>query len=187
MTSTRRATSTLSLALVAVALAVAGCADDDDGLGGAVANTEALALVGPAEVRSAPVDSPRRTVLEWWRLMQYRNPGEAIQLYEPSVQRRLRSGGFDRLVHRDFGPCIARARPEEVRVERRGNEATVFMQVMVKQGIGPDIVKRSQELVALPLARIDGRWRLSDASFFLGQADILRRDRLRAEREAARR
>jgi hypothetical protein len=172
-------------ALAAVLLALGGCgSEDDEGLSGAVAGSaDKLQLVSAEAVAKAPGGSPQQVVLEWWRLMQYRNSADALNLFAPQLRDELQREGYDELVFRDFGPWLTRARPKVLRVERQDDHAVVFVRIDIREFVGPDVSRRLQEFIAIPLDRSGrGEWLIADDSFFRLQGGKLREARLKNER-----
>lgn len=171
--------------LAAGALLVTGCGGDGR-LEGEVENTRGLSIVSAKSVDAAPPASPERAFLRWWRLLQYRDPADALELMTEPAVRKVTEIGFDELVHRDFGPWAARVRPTVERVDRVGDTATVFARLRISQPVGRDLVRRSEERAAFPLRRAGREWKLSSAAFFAAQSELLRENRLREQRAAER-
>jgi hypothetical protein len=106
--------------------------------------------------------SPARTVLEWWRALQFDNPVVAYRYYAGQVKRRLSQRELGHQI--GFGPGLLnlQARPKVSDVEQEGDEATVFL-LMTQVKRNPN--GRTDETLtarSFNLVREDGEWKLAD-------------------------
>lgn len=173
------------LALAVLALAAAGCGSSSTGASTRTpAQSRALQLLSQKDIDAVPVDSPAHTILVWWRYLQYKDPRDALDLFSPGIRADVTNkGGFD-LVQRDLGPWLTNIRPKVVDTVINGATATVFLRVLINTPVGTNIVKTSQDSLAIPLVKESRRWLINDSTFFLSQGALLRANRLRAEAAA---
>jgi hypothetical protein len=175
----------LSAVCVAM-LAIASCGGENR-TGELTTNTKALQLVRASDVNRQLAGSPERAVLRWWRLLQFRNASESLAAFTPGVRAQLRRSGFQDLLFQDFGPWIQRASPRIVGTELSGGRASVDLEITVNDPVGIDLVRRSRQFAGLTLDRVGGQWLVADSTFFLQQANMLRRARLQSEQDQTRR
>jgi hypothetical protein len=116
--------------------------------------------------------------------MQYRDPVGALD-HLTAAGRRQVGPTFDTLVYRDFGPWLQRVKPKLLRTEANGNQATLFLQLTVKDVLSSAVVRDTHEFVAIEMAREGGQWRLADLTFFQQNAARLSNARTAAEQRAA--
>jgi hypothetical protein len=140
----------------AVAVVVAGCGS----LGGLPGRVEAPQLVTAAQIQHYPQDSPARTVLQWWRALQFGSPEVGARYYASRLHmtpRRLQERlaiGADLL--------SLKAGLQIVDVVKHGDRATVFAlrnQVLLYPNRRKDEIRSPQ---AFNLVRDHGTWRLAD-------------------------
>lgn len=156
--------------MAALAL-VAGCGDEDQPAQPDLRALANRAIVTPTQIERAEADSPERAVLKWWRLTQFRSPA-AVGLFAPEARNKLEDAGYARLSYRYLGPWLATVRPEFDEVRIRGDSAIAFVRL-----VGPPYISPTN--ASLTLSRVGDEWLLTDPTFMLEQALILR------EQEAA--
>jgi hypothetical protein len=177
----------IGAAVVALTLGVVGCGSNEDGVdAGGGENTDQLQLMSARQVADAPAGSPQRAIFSWWRFLQYRNARDSLALFVPEARSGLTDIGYAALLFRDFGPWAERVRPLVRSVDRSGDHAVAYVTLVIKDPIGPELVRTSHDYVALSLDRRGGRWLISDPSFFAQQSSVLRDLRLKREREQER-
>lgn len=160
------------------AIAVAGCGSGPpDREDRAETSRRAKQVVTKDQLERTRAGSPQRTVLLWWRNLQFRNPSGALELLTEAARAEVERG-FATALYRDVAPWIEYARPHFLDVRHEGSRATVFLEVRVNQVIGPETVGTTEEPVALPLVRRGREWRISDAGYFRRNAERLRAARL---------
>ena len=164
----------LHLALLAVGFALASCGPGGERASELTTNRGALQLLSESDVVAQPPGSPQQAVIHWWRLLQYRNAKDSLEAFRSDVRPRLEDAGYDELLFRDLGPWIARTSPHIVSTETRGGRAVVYLKLRVRDPVGLELVRRSEEFVALALDRRGGTWYLADPTFFLQQAKAAR-------------
>lgn len=184
--TSRRQRGRVSLLLccftIASALAQVGCGSSQNGLPPQVVNTPAqLGLLTAADVQALPADSPQRAVFAWWRLMQFRDPPDALMLFTPSVRAELLRSDYRDAVILDFGPYLTHLRPTVTSVETNGNHAVVYLTILSTQQIGPVVTRRVEDYLALPLDRVGNYWLLSDSSFFTSETSVAHAARVQAQ------
>lgn len=160
---------TLSALTLALLLSSAGCAGDGEEALPRAARTATQPaqlpenkLVSERDVARHPGGSPERTVLRWWRAMQYGDPATAAELY------RAAAGITARDVQDDLSQVAGffrRTYPRIQETSRAGSRAIVYL---VAETASED--KRGKPVqvtrpVALPLVRSSGQWRLANALF----------------------
>ncbi len=178
----RRYRREVAFLAVALAATVPGCGSDDDRVDPeVVGNKKTLSVVSPEMIAKAPPGSPQRTVLRWWRLMQYRAAPGALKLFTPEVQARLRKTPYEATVYCDFGPWLKHVRPKISGVDRKGGEAIVTLDIVIRQPVGPELYRQSADLVGMSLRRTRRGWRIADTTFFVRQSLVLRKDRLKGQ------
>lgn len=105
-------------------------------------------------------DSPARTVLSWWRALQFGNPGGAAELYAPTTGITAeRLNNQLRYAPKYFNFL---ARPAVQGIKYRGPVATVslLLRSTTEAANGrEDVIERP---LAVRLVRVNGRWRLTD-------------------------
>ena len=162
----------LTFACVVAAL-VTGCGEGElSPKRGLPANT---VLVTQKDVDKYPPRSPQRTLMAWWRSMQYTDArGYLAQLATPLRNARLADRAY-----RVQLPIIARqvddAFPHITRVAITGDNATVYAELEFRQLVGADKYATTRVAQAFSLARERGSWRISDDLFVeAGVQDQLR-------------
>jgi hypothetical protein len=147
-----------AVALVTVA-ALAGCGS----LGTLSGRIEQPQVVTKAELARYPADSPERTVLAWWRALQFNSPNLATRYYSP----RLKLTTDDLAAQLKAGPDFLdlKAGLRIVDVVTNGTSATVLAfrtRVLQHPNGRTDKVRVPQ---AVSLRRESGAWRLADNSY----------------------
>lgn len=115
-------------------------------------------LVNSGTLAGIPENSLRGVVLRWWRGAQTRDPQAVIDSYAPDVRAEL-PNNFADLVVIGISELAADASIRINSLEPNGNgEATVYLTLYSPNGLvdGP---------LALPMKKIDDKWRINDASF----------------------
>jgi hypothetical protein len=170
-----------AFAILIIATALSGCGNSPDPAGpvSAKITRESLQLLTPAEVDAQARKTPFRALLEWWRLVQYRDAAGSVRYFTPAARRAIGRGGagYGATVYNDFGPWLQHVRPRLLRTETNGNETTLFLVLDIKEVLSPSVVRKRQEFVAIPMTRVHGRWLIADATFYLENAQRLRAQR----------
>lgn len=164
----------LTFACVVAALVTIGCGDGELApKRGLPANT---VLVTQEDIVKYPPRSPQRTLMTWWRAMQYTDArGYLARLAKPLRNARLADRAY-----RVHLPIIARqvddAFPHITRVSIRGDRATVHTELEFRQLVGADKYAATRVAQAFSMVRESGNWRIADDLFV--EAGV--QDRLRA-------
>jgi hypothetical protein len=164
----------LMFAGVMAAFVIIGCGKGElDAKRGLPANT---VLVTQSDIVKYPANSPQRTLMSWWRSMQYSDGrGYLARLATP-----LRNARQADRAYRVQLPLIARqvddAFPHITQVSIEGDRATAFTQLEFRQLVGADKYATTRVAQAFSMVREDGLWRIADDLFV--EAGV--RDQLRA-------
>jgi hypothetical protein len=145
------------LALVAT-LAASGCGDL--GTGEQTERTDEPQFLSKQDVAEYAPDSPARTVVAWWRALQFESPDVAQRHYAAPV-------GMTRLKlarQLNYGPGLLNleARPDVSDVIRFGDRATVFVLLTQIQRHPNGREERQRVARSFNLVLEDGEWKLSD-------------------------
>lgn len=164
---------TITALVVAVTCALlAGC-----GSGGSSARaiqTPPFAILSAQQVDAAKAGTPDRTVLSWWRYMQYRSASNALLLFTPSLQAVLmQDTSYQNAVYSLFGPWLAHVQPTITSVSQSHNRATVYVRGRVAQASGRTVAQSGDVYIGIALTHGSGGWQISDDSFFNGQVAVL--------------
>jgi hypothetical protein len=150
----------LLVAILGAAAVVASCGSL--GTGEETKPVDQPQLLTGRDLARQPEGSPARTVLEWWRALQFDNPVIAYGHYSDQVKRRLSQR---ELAHQlGFGPGVLDlgARPRVAEVEEKGDEATVFV-LMSKVARNPNgRADETRTARSFNLVREGGDWKLAD-------------------------
>ena len=174
------------LAIVAaVVLFVSGCSDEESVPAEPVSTPSAI--VSEEEIAATRKDSPERTILVWWRMLQFKLVEDSLDLYTPDTRRQLRAAGYRKLVVRDLGPWI---RTGKVRFQNtdypRRDRAVVYMETVFNVPVSDEVVRKDVDTLALALDHVRGEWLLSDPSWMIVEAASLREDAIPARRRQTR-
>ena len=167
----------LTFACVVVASLTIGCGKGElDAKRGLPANT---VLVTQKDIVKYPSNSPQRTLMSWWRSMQYSDGrGYLARLARPVRRAREADAAY-----RVQLPIIARqvddAFPHITQVSIEGDNATVYTELEFRQLVGADKYATTRVAQAFAMVREDGLWRLADDLFV--EAGV--QDQLRALRQ----
>jgi hypothetical protein len=163
----------LTFACVVVALVTIGCGEGELApKRGLPANT---VLVTQEDIDKYPPRSPQRTLMTWWRAMQYTDArGYLARLATP-----LRNARRADRAYRVQLPIIARqvddAFPHITRVSIRGDNATVYTELEFRQLVGADKYATTRVAQAFSMVREERTWRIVDDIFVeAGVQDQLR-------------
>jgi len=132
-----------------------------------------LRTVGPEHLEEFGPGSPERTVLEWWRHVQYHNPDGAYDLYSDDAD--VSRDDVERQI--TFAASSFVGAPEIADVDRDGELATVYMTV---QPPGSDSPPRP---LSANLREEGSSWRLRDNALMQQQVGRVARARASAEGE----
>jgi hypothetical protein len=169
--------------ILIVAAALSGCGSSDPAGGvSAKITRESLQLLTATEVDRVPRQAPYHDLLEWWRLAQYRD-GAGASRYFTSAARQAAGADFASTVFNDFGPWLQHVRPQLLRTESNGANTTLFLQIGIKEVLSPSVVRERSEFVAIPMARVRGRWLIDDATFYLENVRRLQAQRTQGSKK----
>lgn len=167
-----------ALVTLSVAAALAGCGSKDPAAEvSAKIYRESLQLITPAEIQQQPPQTPFRALLEWWRLVQYRDASGASR-YFTAEARRSAGPRFASTVYNDFGPWLQHVRPTLSRTEATPPTITVFLGLNIREVLSPSVVRDRKEIIAIPMQRVKGKWRIADATFYIENARRLQAERM---------
>ena len=147
----------LTFACVVAVLGTVGCGEGELApKRGLPANT---VLVTQEDVDKYPPRSPQRTLMSWWRSMQYTDSrGYLALLATPLRKARLADRAY-----RVQLPIIARqvddAVPHITRVSAKGDNATVYAELEFRQLVGADRYATTRVAQAFAMVRERGDWR----------------------------
>ena len=132
-------------------------------------------LVTQTDIARYPANSPQRTLMSWWRAMQYTDGRGYLALLATPLRNARQA---DR-VYRLQLPIIARqvddAFPHITRVSIRGANATVYTELEFRQLVGADKYATTRVAQAFSMVRESGNWRIADDLFVeAGVQDQLR-------------
>jgi len=119
-------------------------------------------LVTNDDIRAAPPGSPQRTLLKWWRAVQYEDLTGYLKLLSPSLRQQRTS---DRRAQSDIqfarGTFIP-AKPKILASDINGNSATVYARIYVRQPVGVSRTYTTSYPQAFAFVRRNGSWGLAD-------------------------
>jgi hypothetical protein len=128
-------------------------------------------LVTKDDILAVAPDSPQRSLLRWWRAVQYEDRSGHLQLLSPKLRRqRIKDGRGRYDVLLAWGAFVP-AKPKIVSTEIRGNRATVFTQVYIRQLVGANRTYETSFPQAFTFVRTNGSWYLADDTFIEQKAD----------------
>jgi hypothetical protein len=173
-----------AFAILIIATALGGCGNSSDPAGpvSAKITRESLQLLTPAEVDAQARKTPFRALLEWWRLVQYRDAAGSVRYFTPAARRAIGRGGagYGATLYNDFGPWLQHVKPRLLRTEANGPNTTLFLELTIKEVLSPSVVRERSEFVAIPMRRVHGRWLIADATFYLENERRLQTQRTEA-------
>ncbi len=158
----------------AVSSLLAACGDGDlPAQRGLPANS---ALVSTADVVKYKPHSPQRTLMAWWRAIQYTDGRAYLSLLSEPLRERNR----ENRAYRTQLPVMARqllpAQPHIKRVAVDGDSATIYVQIEFRTLVGADKFSATRFPQAFALVREGKEWRMADDLFVeAGAAPELRR------------
>lgn len=161
------------VATVAVAISLAACGGGElPAKRGLPAST---VLVTQKDVLEHRPHTPERTVMAWWRAMQYTDARGYLSLLAAPVRTARRRD----LAYRIQLPIIARqveaAFPHIQDTEITGDTATVFVEIEFRRLVGADKFASTRLPQAFTLVRESQTWRIADDLFVeAGVVDVLR-------------
>jgi hypothetical protein len=162
-----------SRSILAISLAVAALVAGCGSLGGLPGRVDAPHVVTAKEIDSYPKDSPVRTVLSWWRALQFSSPELARRYYAPDVRpTRAQMALFLKL-----GPNILnlRAAVDVQGVERHGDRATVLALLTRSLRHPNGRTDRIRTPASFDLVEQQGEWLLADNQYLDGILDAVKR------------
>lgn len=136
----------LTIAAIAalLLLAIAGCEGDED--------AEPPRAITEEGIERYEAGTPQRTVVEWWREVQFKNARGAIDHYAPKVELTRTALGRQLLLAGNSFVGV----PEIASVDDRGEKATIYATI---ERPGSDAPPRN---VAVNLVDVGGEWLLAD-------------------------
>jgi hypothetical protein len=177
--------------LAAAVVLVSGCSEEKKAPPAPAKNPEVTALVTDRDIAATRRGSPERTILQWWRLTQFRAVEDGLTLLTPAARAEAERSGYSVLVVRWLGPWLSTGRPRIERVQKFGRDhVVVYMETTFNTPVGTDLVRKQVDTLGFALDRSSGGWLISDPSWIIQQANTLREqqeDAKRAARDAARR
>jgi hypothetical protein len=163
----------LMFACAAAALVAGGCGEGELApKRGLPANT---VLVTQKDIAKYPPASPQRTLMSWWRAMQYTDGRGYLAL----LAKPLRTARQKDRLYRLQLPIIARqvddAFPHITRVSIEDDRATVYTELEFRQLVGASDYATTRVAQAFSMVRENGAWRIADDLFVeAGTLDQLR-------------
>jgi hypothetical protein len=178
-----RSALAIVVVVVVVAAALSGCGRSADPAGpvSAKITQQSLQLITPAQIAGVPRQTPFRAVLEWWRLVQYRDGAGALR-YFTGATRKAVGAGFATTVYNDFGPWLQHVSPRLLRTETNGPSTTLFLELSIKEVLSPSVVRERKEFVAIPVARVQGQWLIADPTFYVENVRRLQAQRVQGSK-----
>lgn len=170
----------LTLACAVGALVTSGCGDGELApKRGLPANT---VLVTQKDIAKYPPASPQRTLMSWWRAMQYTDGRGYLALLATPLRNARQA---DR-AYRVQLPFIARqvddAFPHITQVSIEDDAATVYTELEFRQLVGANEYATTRVAQAFSLVRENGFWRIADDLFV--EAGVLEQLRAMAQADA---
>jgi hypothetical protein len=166
--------------VVVVAALIGGCGASTTPVASGVPVTSNL--VSAAEINAMPAGSPQRTLLQWWRYIQYNELTDFVSLLAtPLRQQQIRSGQAAADVAGASG-ALNSARPHITQVTYNGDRATIFTQIVIRQAVGATRYVQVRTPQAFALVRQGGAWRMADDLYVQLQAETANRAALAATR-----
>lgn len=162
----------VALTSVVALLALAGCGLEGQPFdtGDSTSGTPELgdAVVTPETISEYPPSSPETAALRWWRALQTRDSKAAINSYTPEVRDEL-PNDFARILVAFLAPSASQASIAIDYVESASEDETTVYAVV--DG-APD--SRMNGPLALPMAKDDDKWLITDATFIEALAKTFR-------------
>jgi hypothetical protein len=136
-------------------------------------------LVTQSNVLAYKPHTPQRTLMAWWRAMQYTDaPGYLSLLSEPVRKARRQDRAY-----RVQLPIIARyvdsAFPHIQKISVSGARATAYVEIEFRRLVGSDKYASTRIPQAFPMVRESGEWRMADDLFVEAGTDPEMRRRAR--------
>jgi hypothetical protein len=157
-----RSAARASALALAIALLLVGCGS----LGGLPGRVQEPQLVTTRDIERYPESSPVRTVLSWWRALQFNSPELAVTYYAPEAgvtKKRIEQELF-------LGPNILNLKwaISAKAVERKGRKATVLalLTKILRHPNGRTDKVRAP--LAFTLVQHGGKWRLAENRYLDG-------------------
>jgi hypothetical protein len=184
----RKITRGLLATLVLALASLAGCSSQKSVPARPASDATTLSIVSQRDLAAVPGGSPQRTVLNWWRLTQFKVVQDGLAQFTPAARRQLEKAGYPTFVIGSLGPWLRNGQPQIQHVDVvNAKHAVVYTQTVFKVPLGNDLVRHNVDVLAFALERRRGAWLLSDPSWVIAQANSLRQAQLAAQRNAARR
>jgi hypothetical protein len=165
------------LACVALGVAAAGCGDEEPAPPPDLNKQAKKSTITREDIRKAPKNSPEEALLTWWRLTQFRSPS-AIDRFTPEAAAELEDANYDQLAFRYLGPWLGTVQPKIDEAQTDDASANLFLTLT-----GPAYLSPTKATVEF--ARVDDEWLISDPTFMLEQAQLLREQDLATRNAAA--
>jgi hypothetical protein len=164
----RRRSALMASVLLTIALAVVGCGS----LGALPGRVEQPRVLTTQDVDRYPRDSPARSVLEWWRALQFDSPALAARYYSPRLG--LTPNELERYLKLGPGLLKLHAGVRVVQVEKQGRHSTVLIWLTqrLRHPNGRTDVVRTP--ASFDLVKQHGRWLLADNRYVVGVYDAVK-------------
>ena len=144
------------VATLTVAAAIAGCGS----LGQLPGRVEQPDVVTRQDIARYPEDSPVRTVLRWWRALQFKSADLAARYYSPDVGMTPKALEGHLALPPDVLNTTAHLRVVDVEKSERGATVLIFLTNVFRHPNGRTDKTRAPN--SFHLVRRDGRWLLAD-------------------------
>ncbi len=128
-------------------------------------------LVTDGDIRAAAANSPQRSLLQWWRAVQYEDFPGYLELLSPSLRRQRTRSGRARLDLQLARGGFISAKPEVLSSDINGNRATVYTRINTRQPVGASRTYTISFPQAFSFVRENGSWGLADDLYIEQRAD----------------
>jgi hypothetical protein len=128
-------------------------------------------LVTNGDIRATAPNSPERSLLHWWRAVQYGDLTVYLDFLSPSLRRQRTRDGRARSDLRLARGTFIPAKPEILSRVINGNHATVYTRIYVLQLVGASRTYTTSFPQAFSFVRTDGSWGLVDDLYIQQKAN----------------
>lgn len=128
-------------------------------------------LVTKGDIRAAAPHSPQRSLLRWWRAVQYDDVAGYLELLSPSLRQQRRTDGRARLDLQLAQGAFIPAKPEIVSSNINGSRAIVYTRINVRQAVGASKSYTTSFPQAFTFVRENDSWGLADDQYIEQRAN----------------
>ena len=128
-------------------------------------------LVTKSDIRATAPNSPERSLLQWWRAVQYGDLTVFLDFLSPSLRRERTRDGRARSHLRLARGTFIPAKPEILSRDINGNHATVYTRIYILQLVGASRTYTTSFPQAFSFVRTGGTWGLVDDLYIQQKAN----------------